>query len=313
MLASTAKRSCIDWALTPSFWRGIGTFGWQDARVIAPVVDSSFLLSHPHAVVADVRWYLDGRSGHDAFRAGHLPGAVWIDLEAHLSGHGQPATAGRHPFPQPADFSAAMSAYGIGDDSVVVAYDDMGGMVAARLVVMLRMLGRDAALLDGGLAAWRAEGHPVNEGDGRVPEPATFTERQWPTHRLVDADTAAIHASTGGTVLDARAADRFTGENAAIDPRPGHLPGARNAPWQALLGPDSRMLPTLDLLAHYESVGVDPSASAKAICYCGSGVSACLNVLAMERLGFDAPRLFVASWSGWSADPDRPVETGPAR
>jgi thiosulfate/3-mercaptopyruvate sulfurtransferase len=178
---------------------------------------------------------------------------------------------------------------------------------------MLRMLGRDAALLDGGLAAWRAEGHPVNDGDGRVPEPATFTERPWPTHRLVDADTAALHASSGGTVLDARAADRFTGENVAIDPRPGHLPGARNAPWQALLGPDSRMLPTLDLLAHYESVGVDPSASAKAICYCGSGVSACLNVLAMERLGFDAPRLFVASWSGWSADPDRPVETGPAR
>ena len=91
--------------------------------MIAPVVDSSFLLSHPHAVVADVRWYLDGRSGHDAFRAGHLPGAIWIDLEAHLSGHGQPATAGRHPFPTPSDFASAMGLYGIGDDTVVVAYE----------------------------------------------------------------------------------------------------------------------------------------------------------------------------------------------
>lgn len=281
--------------------------------MIAPVVDTSFLLAHPHAVVADVRWYLDGRSGHEAFTNGHLPGAVWIDLEAHLSGHGRPATAGRHPFPEPADFATAMAGYGIGDDSVVVAYDDMGGMVAARLVVMLRMLGRDAALLDGGLAAWVADGHPLNTGSGRVPEPATFTDAPWPRRRLVDADTTVALATGGGVVIDARAADRFTGENAAIDPRPGHIPGARNAPWQALLGPDSRMRSAIELLDHYEALGIDPSDSANTICYCGSGVSACLNVLALERLGMEPPRLFVASWSGWSADPDRAVETGPAR
>ena len=278
--------------------------------MIAPVVDAGFLSSHPHAVVADVRWYLDGRSGHDAFRAGHLPGAIWIDLERHLSGHGLPATEGRHPFPDAADFAATMSGYGIGDDTVVVAYDDQGGMVAARLVVMLRMLGREAALLDGGLGAWVADGHPVNTGDGRVPEPAVFTPTPWPSRRLVNADTAASHAAHGGTVLDARAADRFSGENAAIDPRPGHIPGARNSPWQSLLDTDGRMKHAADLLDHYESLGLDPAHSADTVCYCGSGVSACMNVLAIERLGMEPPRLFVASWSGWSADPNRPTETG---
>ncbi|MEI8241542.1 MAG: rhodanese-like domain-containing protein, partial [Actinomycetota bacterium] len=194
-------------------------------------------------------------------------------------------------------------------DTIVVAYDDVGGGVAGRLVVMLRLLGRDAALLDGGLTAWLADGHSVQTGDGHTPDPATFSTTSWPVDRLVDADTAAAHAADTGVVLDARAAERFTGEVAAIDPRPGHIPGARNAPWQSVVGADGRLLPPDQLRRHYEQLGV-PADSA-VIAYCGSGVSACLNILAIEHLGLTPPRLYVASWSGYSADPARHAEQGP--
>jgi thiosulfate/3-mercaptopyruvate sulfurtransferase len=277
--------------------------------VIPPVVDSSYLDSHPEAVLADVRWYLDGRDGLAAFEAGHLPGAVWVDLEGALAAHGLPASEGRHPLPDSADFAAAMGALGIGDHSVVVAYDDTGGLTAGRLVTMLRMLGRNAAMLDGGLPVWTAEGRPVAAGPAEPPAPATFTAAPWPADRLASADEASALAAAGGAVLDARAAERFTGEVTAIDPRPGHVPGARNSPWASVLGPDGRMKSAEELRAHYRSLG---ATEGDVIAYCGSGVSACMNVLAMEMAGLTPPRLYVASWSGWSADPDRPTEQGPA-
>jgi len=277
--------------------------------VIPPVVDASYLDSHPEAVLADVRWYLDGRDGLAAFEAGHLPGAIWVDLEGALAAHGRPASEGRHPLPEPADFAAAMGALGIGDHTVVVAYDDTGGLTAGRLVTMLRMLGCDAAMLNGGLAVWAADGHPVATGPAPVPTRATFTPTPWPAHRLASADEAAALAASGGAVLDARAAERFTGEVAAIDPRPGHLPGARNSPWASVLGPDGRMKSPEELRAHYAALG---AINGDVIAYCGSGVSACMNVMAMELAGLTPPRLYVASWSGWSADPDRPTEQGPA-
>ena len=276
--------------------------------MIEPVVDASFLDAHPEAVVADVRWYLDGRDGHAAFLAGHLPGARWVDLEGALAAHDRPATEGRHPFPTPEAFAAAMGALGIGDGSLVVAYDDAGGMTSGRLVVMLRMVGIDAAVLDGGLTVWDAAGRPVESGPVAAPSPATFTPRPWPADRLADADEALAHAAAGGAVLDARAAERFTGEVALIDPRPGHVPGARNAPWASVLGPDGRMKSPDELRHHYAELG---AADGQAVAYCGSGVSACMNVLAMERAGLTPPRLYVASWSGWSIDPDRPAELGP--
>ena len=278
--------------------------------MIEPVVDATFLDAHPEAVVADVRWYLDGRDGLAAFEAGHLPGALWVDLEGALAAHDRPATEGRHPFPTPEAFAAAMGALGIGDDSLVVAYDDAGGMTAGRLVTMLRMLGCDAAVLDGGLTVWTSEGRSVVDGPAPVPTPAVFTPRPWPTDRLADADETLAQATAGGAVLDARAAERFTGEVALIDPRPGHVPGARNAPWASVLGPDGRMKSPDELRRHYAALGADEG---QAIAYCGSGVSACMNVLAMERAGLTPPRLYVASWSGWSSDPDRPAELGPHR
>lgn len=278
-----------------------------NAAVIAPVVSAD---SVPEgAVLADVRWYLDGRDGRVAYEAGHLPGAIWVDLERDLSRHDLPASEGRHPLPTPAAFAAAMSALGIGDDTVVVAYDDTGGVTAGRLVVMLRMLGRSAALLDGGLGAWIADGRPVEVGpSSAAAAPAKFTAIEWSAQRLASADEAADFAANGGAVLDSRAHERFTGEQVLIDPRPGHMPGARSAPWAALHGPDGRLLDRAALRAHFHRLGADTENTP--VAYCGSGVSACLNVIAMEHAGLPPARLYVGSWSGWAADPSRPVEVG---
>lgn len=287
---------------------------WQDAAVIASVVNVAELSSLPHAVLVDVRWYLDGRDGCAEFEKGHLPGAVWVDLDRQLAARDRPATEGRHPFPTPAAFAGAMSELGIDDHTTVVAYDDTGGLTAGRLVVMLRMLGRAAAVLDGGLSAWARAGGDVETGPGRSSTPAEFSEQPWPADRFADADTTAQHAATGGAVLDARVQDRFTGAQVLIDPRPGHVPGARNAPWAAVLHADGHILAVEALRAHYDALGVslgnDGSTAEPAITYCGSGVSACLNIVAMEHAGLTPPRLYVASWSGWSAVPDRPAELG---
>lgn len=266
-------------------------------------------------VVADVRWYLDGRDGRAAFEECHLPDAVWVDLDRDLAGHGLPPTAGRHPLPDPAAFAAAMSALGIGDDTAVIAYDDTGGLSAGRLVVMLRSIGRPATLLDGGLAAWRADGRPTQSGPSPIPRPAVFTPAPWPSSAYAAADEVAARAAqphAGRPLIDARASERFTGEVAVIDPRPGHIPGARNAPWNSVLGADGRLRSGDELRAHYAALGIDESTAASTIAYCGSGVSACMNVLAIEHAGLTPPRLFVASWSGWASDPARPAALGPA-
>ena len=273
--------------------------------MIPVIVDAAFVAQHPAAVLVDVRWYLDGRDGRASYEAGHLPGAVWVDLDHQLAGHGVAAAEGRHPFPSPEAFAVAMGSIGVGDDSLVVAYDDTGGLTAGRLVVMLRMLGEQAAVLDGGLRTWTGDVH-----SGWVaPVEATFTTRPWPADRLASADeTAALATSDHGVVLDARASERFTGEITQIDPRPGHVPGAVNAPWSVVLDADGRVRPIDELREHYAALGVD--GEAPTIAYCGSGVSACMNVVAAEHAGFPPPRLYVASWSGWSSDPDRPAETG---
>lgn len=282
--------------------------GWHDAAVIPVIVDAEFVATRPHIVLVDVRWYLDGRDGRAAYEAGHLPGAVWADLDHQLAAHDAHVTEGRHPFPSPHHFAKAMGALGIGDDTTVVAYDDTGGVTAGRLVVMLRMLGHDAAMLDGGLLGWTG---PIDTGWVQ-PGTAAFTERPWPSARLASADETAAAATSGtGVVLDARARERFTGEVTQIDPRPGHVPGARNAPWSAAMADDGRLRSVDELRAHYESLGVDDDTDV--VAYCGSGVSACVNVMAIEHAGFRPPRLYVASWSGWSADAERPAELGDAR
>jgi thiosulfate/3-mercaptopyruvate sulfurtransferase len=278
--------------------------------VVTPEDVPALLVDRPDTAIVDVRWYLDGRDGRAAFEAGHLPGARWVDLDRALAAHDRPPTEGRHPFPSPEAFAAAMSDLGIGDDTTVVAYDDTGGLTAGRLVVMLRMLGHDAAVLDGGLAAWTG---PLEVGAATAPEAsAHFTARPWPTHRFAAADDVADLAAGTGVVLDARVRERFTGEQALIDPRPGHVPGARNAPWSAVLDASGRIAAPDALRAHFGALGVTPERveAGGVATYCGSGVSACMNLVALEHAGLGEARLYVASWSGWAADPDRPAETG---
>ena len=273
--------------------------------MITPFVDTQFVDAHPEAVLADVRWYLDGRDGLAAFEAGHLPGAVWVDLEHQLAAAGRDCTEGRHPFPEPADFAASMGSLGISNDSLVVAYDDTGGLTAGRLAVMLRMLGCDATVLAGGLGAWKGA---IETGPGRVPTASGFAAEQWPIDRLATADDAAQVAAAGGAVLDARSHERFRGEVAQIDKRAGHIPGARCAYWSDVLDSDAMPRPDGELRDHFRQLGVDDANDA--VAYCGSGVSACMNILAMEHIGLGTPRLYVASWSGWSADQNREAATG---
>jgi thiosulfate/3-mercaptopyruvate sulfurtransferase len=273
--------------------------------VIPPFVDQHFVEAHPEAVLADVRWYLDGRDGRAAFEAGHIPGALWVDLDRQLSAHDQPDTQGRHPFPSPVAFAEAMGSLGISNDTLVIAYDDTGGLTAGRLAVMLRMLGCDATVLAGGLETWTG---PRETGPARTPVPVEFAVTQWPQDQLADADDVAKIVAGGGAAIDARSHERFTGEVVQIDKRPGHIPGARSAPWSAVLGPDGMPRSSTELRDYYQELGADDRHDV--VAYCGSGVSACLNVLAMEHAGLAVPRLYVASWSGWSADPNREAATG---
>jgi len=226
---------------------------------------------------------------------------VFVDLEAWLAAPPTPE-AGRHPLPDPEVFARGMGKLGIGDDDTVVAYDDQGGVIAARLVWMLRATGRAAALLDGGLAAWDGplETEPVSR------RPARFTARPWPADRLAEADDAADPANA---VIDARQRERFLGDGPdPVDPRPGHIPGARSLPTREHLDEDGRLLAPEALRRRFAEVGVD--GSSPVVSYCGSGVTACHNLLVLEHAGLGAGRLYAGSWSQWSADPSRPAATG---
>ncbi|MFA9445495.1 sulfurtransferase [Egicoccus sp. AB-alg6-2] len=254
-------------------------------------------------VLADVRWALDGSQGRDDYLAGHLPGAVFVDLPGVLCGPGE-ATDGRNPLPAPDAFAEALGRLGIGDDTVVVAYDQGGGGSAGRLVWLLRIVGQPAALLSGGLAAWSG---PLESG----PVQRTPVRRRvvaWPSERFADADEVArLVRDPAAVVVDARAPERYRGEREPVDPRPGHIPGAVNVPATANLRPDKTLRDDTGLRQTWEASGALDAD--EVVAYCGSGVSAALDLLALERLGVHG-RLYVGSWSGWSADPQRPAATG---
>lgn len=269
--------------------------------MIAPFVSPAWLREHRDEVIlADVRYRLGARDDRAAYAGGHLPGAVFVDLPVVLSGPAGDA-AGRHPLPDPGAFAAGLSAAGIGDGSVVVAYDDAGGVMAARLVWMLRAVGRDAALLDGGLAAWDG---PLQAGE--VDPPATTaTARPWPAELLATIDDAT---DRGLVVLDARPPARYAGAPDDLDPRAGHVPGARNVPARGNVDADGRLLPVDALRARFAGAGVLDAADV--VSTCGSGVTACHTLLAMEHAGLGRGRLWPGSWSAYSRDPARPVATG---
>ncbi|MBQ0850513.1 sulfurtransferase [Streptomyces sp. NPDC057621] len=269
---------------------------------VPPVVDASWVRAHRDVLVlADVRWFLDGRSGYDAYLTGHLPGAVWVDVDTVLSAPPD-ESGGRHPLPDPDAFARALGALGIGDGTTVVAYDADGGPYAARLVWLLRRTGRPGALLDGGLTGWPGR---TETGAVVLPE-ARLTPVNWPEEALWSADQVAAGEAI---VLDARAADRYSGASVfPNDVRSGHIPGAHSAPWSANLGPDGTFLTPTRLRAQYAVLGV--GADTDVVVYCGSGVTACHDLLALEHAGITGAALYPGSWSAWSADLSRPVATG---
>jgi len=266
-----------------------------------PVVGPAWLGRHRHeVVVADVRWYLDGRSGAEAYRSGHIAGAVFVDLDHCLAGPPS-AEAGRHPLPAADDFARAMSGLGIGDTTRVVAYDDAGGTIAARMTWMLRATGHSASILDGGIQSWPGA---LETGPGPVAEPSEFHLDRWPTERLASADDVV----GGGPIIDARAPQRYRGEVEPVDQRAGHIPGAVNAPTAANLDERGWFKPAEVLRARYADLGAGPGSAP--IVYCGSGVTACHDLIALEVAGYEGGRLYPGSWSQWSADPARPVQMG---
>jgi thiosulfate/3-mercaptopyruvate sulfurtransferase len=260
--------------------------------------------------IVDVRWYLDpAKNGRRAYEAGRIPGALFMDVEEDLSGPGgaRGGALGRHPWPPPEQVARVMGRAGIDAGTDVVAYDDQGGAVAARLWFVLRAHGHPrVAVLDGGIPKWIAEGRPLESGPPPPPPtPRTFVPRFRSESVVTKAEVAS--GSSGGPLLDARAPERYRGEVEPIDPRPGHIPGALNAPYALNLtpGPVPVFLPPEDLRTRYGDL---LSEGASPVVYCGSGVTACHDLLALDVLGIQG-RLYAGSWSEWSADPRLPAET----
>lgn len=268
-------------------------------------------LDEPDCVIIDCRFSLDRteRGWEDYLRA-HIPGALYAHLDEDLSGEVIPGTTGRHPLPSIGEVADTFSRWGIAEGVQVVAYDDAGGSVAARLWWMLRWQGHDAvAVLDGGWVQWQREDRPVAKGiQERAPRP--FTPRPRP-ELLVSAEEAG-RASPEVPLLDARAAERYRGEHEPIDPVAGHIPGALCAPFSQNLTTEGRFRTPDELRARFEPMLGDAPAD-RAVCYCGSGVTGAHNVLAMEHTGLKGARLYAGSWSEWITDPSRAIATGDER
>jgi thiosulfate/3-mercaptopyruvate sulfurtransferase len=270
------------------------------------VAELAAALDDPDLRIADVRWSLAApTAGRVAYAAAHLPGAVFVDLETVLTA---PVGPGRHPLPDPATFAAALGALGVGRGHRVVAYDDVGGTVAARLWWMLDALGQaGAAVLDGGIEAWQAAGQPVTAAvpafAAAEPVPTPGAGSAWP--RTIDR--VALAARLGGvTILDARARERYRGDLEPIDRIPGHIPTAQSLPTTALLAGDGRFLEPAALTARFEGVGVGAPRTGEArpggpvVVSCGSGVNACHLALGMRAAGLPDPLLYPGSYSDWT-------------
>ena len=267
--------------------------------------------AHPDWVIVDCRHDLmNPAAGKDAFATSHIQHALFADLDRELSGAKQGADGvfrGRHPLPERAALIEVLRSWGINEQTQVVAYDAHGGMFAARLWWLLRWVGHAAvAVLDGGLAAWQAQGLPMTD-QAHVPARGAIADQAPLVTTVAAADV--LSNITGGmrTVIDARAADRYRGENETMDPVGGHIPGAKNRFFKDNLEADGRFKSAAQLKADFAALVDDPAA---AIMQCGSGVTACHNLLALEVAGMPGAALYPGSWSEWCADPARPVATG---
>ena len=286
-----------------------------------PLIDVAGLASRlgstdPPALL-DVRWRLGGPPGIDSYLAGHLPRACFVDLDKALAGPPGSGAGGRHPLPEPAVFETAMRGAGLRQGQLAVAYDEGDATIAARLWWLLRYFGHDrVAVLDGGLAAWAAAGLPVTT-EVPDPEPGSFTAGPGGGMPVLD-NAGAARMARSGVLLDARAADRYRGEVEPVDQAAGHIPGAISAPARDNVTPDGLFRSSKELARRFRGLGLPrpsdlaPEAGEAPLigAYCGSGVNASQEILALELAGLPAA-LYVGSWSAWSADPSRPVATGP--
>lgn len=271
------------------------------AEALLPLVETGRGL-----VLLDVRWKLGADDPRAEYAAGHIPGAIYVDLETELAAPADPRL-GRHPLPAPEEIERAAGRWGVRPDSLVVVYDDNRGMGAARAWWLLRWIGHEQVqVLDGGLRAWRAAGGQLTAAVTPPPagelQPLAGERGAMPT---VDADD--IREGRVEVLLDARDADRYRGEREPVDPVAGHIPGATSAPTAENVDADGRFLPPDALRQGFETRGVQPGA--RVAVYCGSGISATHEVLALELAGIRAS-LYPGSWSGWIGDPSRPIATG---
>ncbi|MDN4477237.1 sulfurtransferase [Demequina sp. SYSU T00039] len=274
--------------------------------VLVSAAELAALLADPQPPrLLDVRWTLTRPDGRDDHAAGHLPGAVYVDLDTELASIGDPRR-GRHPLPTAEAFQQAARRWGLRQDDAVVVYDDGPSFGAARAWWLLRHAGvADVRILDGGLAAWTAAGGPLEEGAVTV-EPGDIA-LDWDRMPVTDADGAAAWPRRG-ILLDARASERFRGEVEPMDPVAGHIAGAVNAPTAANSAADGTFLTARDLAERFAQLGVDDAT--RVAVYCGSGVTAAHQIAALEIAGIRAS-LYPGSWSEWSNDPRRPAATGP--
>lgn len=277
-----------------------------NAMMVRPIVSSSWLaprVDDDVIRIVDVRWYLDNPDrGRADYERAHLPGAIFLDLETELSG---PTGPGRHPLPDFGWLASRLGELGIGDDHHVIAYDDNTGSIAARLWWMLRHVGHTAvSVLDGGFELWQASGFPTTDSIETL-EPAAFTIRS------VRDDTISRDELIGRlgevALLDARAAPRFRGDIEPVDPEAGHIPTALSAPFDENLNPDGTFKSPEELARRFAAMGIEPDSDI--VAYCGSGVTACHNILALHLAGLSEAMLYPGSWSDWSTA-GFPVATG---
>jgi thiosulfate/3-mercaptopyruvate sulfurtransferase len=284
-------------------------------KVVAPgpLVDVAWLaknLDDPRVRVVDVRWYLSGKRGADEYLRGHIAGAAFVDLGFDLASP-PGAGPGRHPLPSTAGFARMLARIGVTRGSIVVAYDDAGGAIAARLWWLFRWFGlAGACVLDGGLPAWIAAGHPLVTA---TPALTMAPQLALQPRGIGVVDKVAVdrlRADPRAKILDARARERFEGRSEPVDARPGHVPGAVAAPFvENLVEPGGVFLAPQALADRYRSLGA--LQAEQIVCYCGSGVTACHDILALAIAGRDDALLYEGSWSDWAADSALPAAIGP--
>lgn len=278
------------------------------------LVSTDWLAAHlndPDVRVADVRWYLfdKDKTGRGEYARGHIPGAVYLDIDIDLADH-DALGPGRHPLPRPEAFAESMARAGIGANTHVIAYDDRGGATAARLWWLLRYFGHgNVSLLDGGIAQWLAEGRSLQKEIPSVAR-AEFIAHPHPEMAANKEIIKSMQNNSRALILDVRVAERYEGKVEPIDPRAGHVPGAKNAPIAGNLHSDTdfRFLSHDDLRARYDRLGASDADEIAA--YCGSGVNAAQAVFALHLAGFDRVKLYEGSWSDWSRDKDLPAAVG---